>query len=176
MVPYRNFSRVFRVRSPDPFLTIFAIFSLIPMVTEYDGDPIPTEPDYSRLGGTADRPIFWVRSPGPFLTVFVNFSHKSPPNLHSGQGIHLMRVQRAFSTYLQNVSICEKLICRIFQFQFQVTLDPKLVSRPKDLNAMSLDPKFTEQGNVSLDPRKGSVSPIPYLSNDPPSQTGFRQI
>ncbi len=42
---------IFRVRSPDTFLTIFAIFSLI--ATEYD-DPIPTVADYSRLGGTAD--------------------------------------------------------------------------------------------------------------------------
>ncbi len=40
------------------------------------------------------RPIFMIRSPDPFLMIFVIFSLKSPPNIHSGQGIHLMRFQR----------------------------------------------------------------------------------
>ncbi len=37
---------IFRVRSPDPFLMIFAIF-FTQIATEYDGEPIPTVADYS---------------------------------------------------------------------------------------------------------------------------------
>ncbi len=48
----------FQVRSPDSFLTIFAIFSVTQIVTEYDGHPIPTVADYSRLGSTADSADF----------------------------------------------------------------------------------------------------------------------
>ncbi len=53
---------------------------------------------YSRPPVLLIRAIFRVRSADPFLTIFAIFSLKPPPNIHSGQGIHLMRVQPAFIT------------------------------------------------------------------------------
>ncbi len=71
---------IFRVRSPDPFVTIFAIFSLKSppntMVTR--SQQWPTTHDSAVL---PIRPIFRVRSPDPFLTIFTIFSLKSPPNM-----------------------------------------------------------------------------------------------
>ncbi len=67
------------------------------IATEYDADPIPTVADYSRLGGTADSADFQ----GPIARLvsddFCQFSLKSLPNIHSGQGIHLMRFYHLFS-------------------------------------------------------------------------------
>ncbi len=89
---------IFRVRSPETF-DDFRHISLKPppnmmltpsqqWQTTHDSAVLPI------------RPIFSVLSPYPFLTIFAIFSLKSPPNIHSGQGIHHVRVQRAFITCL----------------------------------------------------------------------------
>ncbi len=84
-------------RSPDPFLMVFAIFSLksSPNMMVTPSQQRPTTHDSAVL---PIRSIFRVRSPDPFLTIFATFSLKSSPNILSGQGIHLMRVQRTFIT------------------------------------------------------------------------------
>ncbi len=67
----------------DPFLTIFAIFSL----TEYDGDPIPTLAEYSRLGGTAD---FQGPIARPVSDDFRHFFHSNRHrNFTQGRGFTL---------------------------------------------------------------------------------------
>ncbi len=88
---------IFRVRLPDPFLKIFSLFSL----KSPPNMVVAPSQQWRRTHDSAVlqiRPIFWVRSPDLFLTIFAIFSLKSQPNIHSGQGIHLMRVQRAFIT------------------------------------------------------------------------------
>ncbi len=44
------------------------------MATEYDGDPIPTVADYSRLGGTADSDDFQGERARPISDDFRHFS------------------------------------------------------------------------------------------------------
>ncbi len=67
---------VFRVRSPDPFLTIFAIFSLISspnmMVT-----PSQQWPTTHHSAVLPIRPIFRVRSPDPISDDFSHFFHSN---------------------------------------------------------------------------------------------------
>ncbi len=80
MVESWDFYTIFKVRSPEPFLTIFEIFSLKShqktMVTSsqqwqttHDSEVLPI------------RPIFRVRSPDPFLAFLTIFSLKSQQNM-----------------------------------------------------------------------------------------------
>ncbi len=48
---------IFRVRSPEPVSDDFRHF-FTQIATEYDGDPVPTVAECSRLGGTADSVDF----------------------------------------------------------------------------------------------------------------------
>ncbi len=74
------FRAIFRVRSPDPFLTIFAIFSLKspPNTMLTPSQQWQTTHDLAVL---SIRPIFRVQSPDPFLKIFAIFLLKSPPNM-----------------------------------------------------------------------------------------------
>ncbi len=68
------------------------------IVTEYDDDPIPTVADYSRLGGTADLADFQGPIARPISHDFRHFFTQIATESSLRAGIHLMRVQRAFST------------------------------------------------------------------------------
>ncbi len=71
------------------------------IATEYDGDPIPTVADSSRLGGDLSiRPIFRVWSPHPFLTTFAIFHSNRHRIFTQGRGFTLCAFNALLSLVL----------------------------------------------------------------------------